>query len=318
MALLIHGCESSATKNSLKTYNANVNALITASDNNGSVVFKDLASGEITSGIETLQTQLANAATTARTQLSQAEGYSVPGQMASAQTSLLQVMELRSKGISTIANNVQAASSKSTSKDGVYNISVGTSMLYSSDVTYKTFVAPDIAAALNSAGIPVGSGAGAQPINGGQIVQDLGWLQSTFIAEKIGAPLSTTVANANNAGPGLHGHELNYVNADGTELSPTGTNAIPASTTPPTFTLNLTNGGTTNEYQVGCKVSLEGLSDTGTSTIPETTAGQTTTCSVQLPSPPPSGTYKVTAEVLPVPGEKNKANNYLTYAVTFN
>ncbi len=319
MALLIHGCESSATKNSLKSYNANVNTLITESDSNGAQLFTDLASGQLNSTtVGALQENLDKLVDNARTQLARAEGFSTPGAMSGAQTALIQVMKLRYQGIEKIANSIQAASDRSTSKDGVYDISVGTSMLYGSDVMYKTFVTTDIAAALNDAGIPVGTAAGAQQINPGQLVQDLGWLQSTFITEKIGAPLSTTAANVNNAAPGLHGHVLNYVSEDGTQLDPTGTNTIPASTTAPTFTLNLTNGGNFNEYQVECKVSIEGLSDTGTSTIPETTAGQTTTCSVQLPSPPPAGTYRVTAEVVPVPGETNKTNNYMTYAVTFN
>ena len=161
---------------------------------------------------------------------------------------------------------------------------------------YKTFVTPDIAKALNGAGIPIGGTTGAQ-INAGQIVTDLGWLQSNFIEEKIGAQLSTTAANANNTGPGLHGHQLNYVSVGTTQLSTTGTNTIPASPAP-TFTLNVTNGGDYNEYDVGCKVSVEGLSDTGTSTIPETFKGQTTNCSVTLPSPPTPGTYQVTARVV--------------------
>jgi CARDB len=318
-ALLIHGCESSAAKNSLKTYNANVNTLITASDNNGAQLFKDLSSGPLNSTtVGPLQTNLDTLLNNARTQLGKAKGFSTPGQVAAAQTALVSVMTLRYQGIEQIANSIQAASNKGTSKDGVRDISVGTSQLYASDVRYKTFVTTGIAAALNGAGIPIGTGAGAQQINPGQLVTDLGWLQSTFITEKIGAPVSTTAANVNNAAPGLHGHVLNYVTEDGTQLDPTGTNTIPSSTTAPTFTLNLTNGGNFNEYQVECKVSIEGLSDTGTSTIPETTAGQTTTCSVQLPSPPPSGTYRVTAEVVPVPGETNKSNNYMTYAVTFN
>jgi hypothetical protein len=79
----------------------------------------------------------------------------------------------------------------------------------------------------------------------------------------------------------------------------------------------VTNGGNFDEYDVGCKVSVSGLSDTGTSTIPETTPGETTTCSVTLPSLPPPGTNTVTAEVVPVPGEKDTSNNYLSFPITF-
>ena len=60
-------------------------------------------------------------------------------------------------------------------------------MLYGSDVIYKTFVTPDIAKALNGAGIPIGGTEGASRSTPGQILPDLGWLNSIFIAEKIGA-----------------------------------------------------------------------------------------------------------------------------------
>lgn len=313
MALLIHGCEVSQTNTSLKNYNADVDALITASDNNGAAMFADLEKGVLNS---TLQTNLNITARNARTQLGKAESFSPPSSMSDAQSALVRVMQLREQGVSQIAKHIQLSATKKTSAGGVYDISVGTSLLFASDVFYKTFVAPDIAKALHAAGLPIGGPTGAQ-INPGQIVTDLGWLQSAFIEEKIGAQLSTTAANANNTAPGLHGHQLNYVSVGTTQLTTAGTNTIPASPAP-TFTLNVTNGGDYNEYDVGCQVSVGNLSDTGRSTIRETFKGQTTNCSVTLPSPPTPGTYTVTAQVLKVPREKNLSNNVLTYVIDFN
>ena len=65
--------------------------------------------------------------------------------MADAQTALLKVMELREQGIGEIAKNIQKAEQRSTSKDGVYDITVGTSRLYGSDVVYKRYVTTEIA-----------------------------------------------------------------------------------------------------------------------------------------------------------------------------
>jgi hypothetical protein len=317
MALLIHGCEVSQTNSSLKNYSADVDSLITASDNNGSAMFTDLESGSLNSStVGALQNKLNIASENARKQLARAESYSPPGAMSDAQSALVRVMQLREQGISQIAKHIQASANKNTSKDGVYDISLGTAQLFSSDVFYKTFVATDIAKVLNATGIPIGGTTGAQ-INPGQIVTDLGWLQSTFISEKIGAQLSTSAANANNNAPGLHGHSLNYVSVGTTQLSTAVTNTIPASPAP-TFTLNVTNGGNFNEYDVGCQVSIANLSDTGTSTIRETFRGQTTNCSVTLPSPPTPGTYQVTARVLKVPRETHLSNNVLTYTIDFN
>lgn len=320
IALLVNGCQSSAGKTSLENYNVAVSQLITDSDTNGAQVFSDLQSGELTtSGVPKLYNDLTNAAQTARTQLRHTQNLSVPGAMASAQSNLVTVMQLRSEGISQIAANIQKAADERTSRDAVNAMLVGTSQLYSSDVIYKTMVATDIAEAFNGAGVPVGTNAGDQQINPGQIVPDLGWLQFTFVATKTGAPLSTSQANANNIGSGPHGHELNYVSVNGTELTPGGAiNTVPA-TSAPTFVLDLTNSGDYPEYQVKCKVSIKGLpDDTGTATIAETTKGEETTCAVKLPNSPPAGEYTVTAQVEKVPRETNTTNNILTYSVEFN
>jgi hypothetical protein len=315
LVLLIHHVHVNQTNNSLKNYAANVNSLINDSDVNGKTMFTDLESGEVNSNqISNLQRQLATALSNARDHLNTAQGLSTPGQVTDAQSNLVQTMQLRVNGIAQIADHIQDAVSTSTSKDAIYDISVGTSELYASDVLYKTFVTTGIAKALNGANLPIGGTTGAQ-INAGQIVPDLGWLQSTFIAAKIGAVLPTKVANT--ASPGLHGHSLNSVSVGSTELSTVTPNTVPANPAP-TFTLNLTNGGSSNEYDVECEIKIAGLTDLGTSTIAETTPGQTTNCSVTLPFPPTSGTFQVTATVVKVPGEKNTANNTMTFTVTFN
>ena len=65
-----------------------------------------------------------------------------------------------------------------------------------------------------------------------------------------------------------------------------------------------------------CKVSLSGTSDSGQTTVPQTTAGQSSSCQVTLPSAPPAGNYTMTAEIAPVLGETNSANNKLTFPIT--
>jgi hypothetical protein len=313
LAVLVKSCSSSATTTSLKNYNASVYNLISASDANGVAVFRNLSDGPLSStNLLTSQVQQADK------QLSQAEQLSVPSQMAAAQSYLVSVMKLRAQGIEDMAANAAQAASSKTSKDAVYNISVGTSKLFGSDVVYKTSVVTNIAKALNADGIHVGTSAG-QPnqINPGQIVTDLGWLQSSWIADKIGAQQSTAQANKNNDQPGLHGHSLNFVTVDGTQLSSTSTNTIPANNAR-TWVLNVTNGGDFNEFDVGCSVTIAGLSDTGTSSIPETVKQQSANCTVTLPSDPTPGTYSVTARVAKVPGETNLTNNVITYSVIFN
>jgi hypothetical protein len=317
LALLIKGCESSAATSALTTYNAKVYNLIASSDNNAANFLgkSGLTSGNLTSS--SVITQLDSDASNARANLNAAEKLHAPSQMAAAQANLVTVMQLRLDGLLTIAGNAQQTASKSTSKDAVANIAMGTSQLYASDVIYKTVVAPDIAKALNAASIPVGTNAGQQAINPGQIIDDLGWLNTTWIAAKVGAQLTTAEANINNSQPNLgHGHQLNYVTVDGLTLSPTGNNTVPASNAR-TWTLNLTNSGQTNENQVVCLLRIHGV-ESATATIPQTTPGEVTNCTVTLPSTPPKGLYSVTATIEKVPYENDLRNNTYTYTVTFN
>src|SRR5207248_8670740 len=94
------------------------------------------------------------------------------------------------------------------------------------------------------------------------------------------------------------------------------TNTISASPAP-TFTLTFTNSGQNNESNVACKVTLSGSSISGSTTVPQTTAGQQSTCQVQLSSSPQPGDYTLSATAQPVPGEQNTSNNTRTTPTTF-
>jgi hypothetical protein len=315
MALLIKSCDSSATTSALKSYNASVYQLIRGSTNNAyNVLETDLTGGDLSGVSQTLT----KAEQSALTDLGTAKALHAPSQMAAAQTALVTVMTLRQQGLLIIATNASQATNKHESDDAVRQISRGTSLLYSSDVVYKTLVAPNIAKALNAAGIPAGSEPNGQPINASQVVPDLGWLDQTWIADTIGANLPTKAANAGNDQPNLtHGDQLNYTTVDGQQLANGLSYTIPAADAQ-TWALNVTDGGQTPEDAVGCSVKIDSLSDEGTATIPSIAAGGTDTCTVTLPSKPETGPYTVTATVDAVPREKNLKNNSQTYTISFN
>lgn len=317
IALLVHGCEVSQSNSSLKNYAASVDTLMTDSGNTGSRLFSDLGSGELSSGSgqQTLQNQVNTLLQAARTQHSRATSLSAPGQLSRANTALGQVMELREQALGIIANNVQGAATASTSTGALAQIAKANYMLAGSDVTYMTFVAPKLAEALHSASIPVGGTSGAQ-IYGGQIVNDLGWLNPTTIGTRIKANLPASVLNKPLPGKSA-GHELNFVTVGGTELSTVSMNTIAASPTP-IFGLNFTNSGQTPEHKVECIVKIDTVSDEGVAIVKETLPGQTYTCDVKLPSKPPRSFWNVTATIKGVPGETNLANNTQTFHVDFN
>jgi hypothetical protein len=308
IAVLIAG--SSGDSGALKNYNASVYQLITSSTSNvqSALGNNGLESGNLTS--TATSEDLAGAEQTARRLLQRAESLHAPSQMAGAQSSLVNVFRLRQQALLLIAKNAAKAADKNASKDALYEIRLGTSQLYASDVIYKTIVAVDIAHALNTAGVP------PQQINGDQVIPDLGWLNTTWIADKIHAQQSTLAANANNDQPGLHGHDIGQVSVGGITLQAGITNKVKAADARH-WVIPVGNGGDFNEYSVGCSIQIVAQSDAGTGVIPETFAHQTTNCNVELPSIPQTGPYQVIARIAKVPGETTLTNNTATYDVTF-
>jgi hypothetical protein len=306
----IHSCQVSARNSALKDYNHNVSSLIQQSNQTGSQFFA-LFNGSAGSG-QDLTNQINQARASADAQLRHAEALDVPDEVKGAQQTFVLALKMRRDALANIAQLIQRALGTSTRDDAIKQMAAEMGRFWASDVIYKDYTAPMIAAALHSAGIAVGPN--GETIEGGQFLPDLGWLSPDFIASKLGVTTTTTTKTP---APGLHGHSLDSVSVNGTTLQTGSPNNVPASP-PPSFTVNFTNGGTNDETNVVVKVSVSGTNVSGQTTVPTTKAGQTATATVPLKSSPPKGTHNVTVEIVPVPGEKNTANNTATYPVTFN
>ncbi|HET9073452.1 MAG TPA: hypothetical protein VFN48_02650 [Solirubrobacteraceae bacterium] len=311
--LLISSCQAANTRSSLEDYNNSVSSLISRSDTTGRQVFAALSSGK---GGTTIAQDLAGPLNDARTELQAAQSLSVPGQMAQAQSNVLLALRMRVDGISTIANSVSQVSTPGAgTRQALDRIATGTARFYASDVVYKGYAAPEIAGALHGDSISVGGNSNIQ-INPGQFLTDLGWLQTSFIATKLGTSDAGGSGSARNSDqPGVHGDAITSVAVGSTTLTTAATNTL-AGSPAPTFTISVLNGGQFNEYGVSCAVSVAG-GPSGHSSIPETTPNNTSTCNVTLPSTVPAGTYQVTVDIGKVPGETNIANNSATYSVQF-
>ncbi len=315
IALGVHSCQVSAANSALKDYSNNVASLIQQSSQTGRQLFSVLASGGGTGNATNLQTQINQTLRNANGQLARARAIDVPGEVKTAQQNLLLAMQMRVDGITSTAAEIQPALGTATNKDAINTIAGDMARFYASDVLYKAYTAPAIAGALHSAGIAVGAPNG-QTIAPDQFLPSLQWLVPAFIANELNVSLAGSGSQAKTAPPGLHGHSLDSVSVAGTPLQTGSTNTIPG-TPAPAFTLNFTNGGNNNETNVVCRVSVTGTSASGQTVVPQTVAGQHGSCQVTLTSAPPAGTQSVVATIEPVAGEKNKANNSLSFPVTF-
>jgi hypothetical protein len=307
IALGIHSCDVSSTNTALQNYTTQVSSLNARSAQTGARLFADLSHAAGAGNPTAVQNQINQARSDAQSQLKQAEGMSVPDQVKTGNQNFVQALRMRADGISNIANDIQPALGTSATQSDINKIAAQTARFYASDVFYKNYAAPEIAAAVNAAGVRF------SPLNGDQFVPDVQWVLPSFIATRLhvaGASTSTRPA------PGIHGHRLDSVSVGGTTLTPGGSATLPASP-PPTFTLTFTNTGTNTETNVVCQVTVNGTGVTGQAIVPQTTPNQQSTCNVKLASSPPAGTQTVVARIERVPGEKSIVRNSQTFTITF-
>jgi hypothetical protein len=320
LAVGVHSCQVSSRNTALRNYNTTVGSLIQRSDATGKQVFGELSGAKSTSNEQALQTELFNAKNDASSQLSQAKSLSAPGQVSSAQQNFVLTLSLRQSGIADIANRIQQALSRTAATDAVTAIAVDMQEFLASDVVYTTQTAPQIAAALHAAGIPVG-GSNGETIQATSYLPDLGWLTPSFVAKELGASVpSSANGAASGTCPSVCGHALNSVSVGGVALSTVGGNTIPASPAP-AFTANFTNTGQNTEHNVTVQVTVStGSGGTITAQAVEsaTQPGQTYGLQIQLPKSPPTGTAQVTVTVERVAGETSVVRNTKVFPVTFD
>jgi hypothetical protein len=308
----VSSCSSSANKSALESYTSNVNSLIKQSQSNSKLLFGQLTSGISSSDAVSTQNQINKIAQTASNVLSSARKQSVPSQAKTAQANLVQALTLRYDGLISIAKQIQPAVGSSISSSAVSTIAGDMARFYSSDVLYKLYTVPELAAALHGAGAAVGGAEGVQ-ISGDQFLPSLSWLTPTYIANTLGVSAGSTSASGSSAsGPLPHGSELNTVSFNGAQLQSSG-NTI-AGKPPPTFTLKFTDSGASTERNVVCKVTVGSAS--GQKVVTEIAAGNSANCSVTLTSSPPAGSATLTATIEKVPGETDTTNNTQSFPVT--
>jgi hypothetical protein len=310
VAVGVHSCQVSATNSALQDYTNSVSSLNQQSVANGKQLFTALSQASGASSATDVQHQINQVLTDEQKVYNKAKDTSVPDQVKSGNGDFVMALRMRVDGIGGIANEIQPALSSTATRASINAIAAETAKFYASDVLYKSYALPQIYGALHAAGTRF------SPINGDQFVPNVEWVLPSYLASVLHA--NVPGAPSAKPAPGLHGHSLTSVSVAGTTLQTGATNTIPASPVP-SFTLSFSNGGTNNERDVRCKVTVNGTNPavTGTTTVPETFAGKTATCSVKLNAAPPKGTQTVVATVEPVPGEKNKDNNTITYTVTF-
>lgn len=315
LVLGIKSCVDSRTTSQLKEFNRKSSQLVTQSDTQvGRPFFKQIQ-GASSKAPTDLQNNVNQLVLLSQDQIKQAKALDAPDSLQSAKDALVLSMQMRHDGLQAISRDLQTAVSRNAndSKNAVTSIAAYMRAFDAADVIYDLRVAPVISKAFDDDGIAVGTG--GEQIANSNFLPDIKWLDPTYV----GSQLSGSGAQGP-ATPGLHGHKIDSVSANGTDLSPDSDNSIPG-TPPPAFAVTFTNGGDVDEANVTVTVKVEGgpTPIVATKVIAGTKAGESQTVQVPLASAPPIGTaVKVTVTVSPVPGESDSSNNSATYPVTFS
>jgi hypothetical protein len=320
LVVLVKGCVDSRRTQALKDYNRNARSLVEQSRSAVSRPFFQALASAAGQQATQLQETLNQLRVVAQEELDQAGRIDVPGQMSEAQQDLRLVLSLRRDGVAQVADLIQQAVGKSAAAGTAVNRIAGEMRAFdASDVVYSQRVAPLILKALKDDGIAAGYGgtSGEQVLPESDFLPEISWINPAFVAGQLGASVSGG-ANGKPA-PGTHGHALDSVRVGGTDLTPGGSNQIPANP-PPAFTVTFTNGGENDETNVRVDVEItgNGAPIKASTVVPSTTAGQQATATVQLrQSPPTSGPVTIKVTVEPVPGEQTTDNNSQTYNALF-
>jgi hypothetical protein len=314
VGLIVRGYLNGKRDSALRTYNEKVSTIASDEAQISTPLFKLLANAANT-GQPMVGDDVNSYRVSAQLEASDARGLSVPSQMTGAQQNLLLSLDLRAEALQTIANEIPNALGTDSASSANTAIAAEMQAFLASDVIYAERVVPLITQALADQQID------DQTVATSRFLPDLGWLNPQTVTQRItGNSGGTTSTGALKPGP--HGHGLLYVSDGGTQL-----NGAPALnqiklTPAPTFILDVANQGDSDETGVVVEMKIQGGAGSKaliTRKTIETKAMTATKVSLNLNGTPPVGeTVRLTAEVLPVPGEHDTTNNTLSFLVSFS
>lgn len=316
LVLGINGCLNSRQEQALKDYNRNVATVVQDANSNADNFFKALAQGGRSS--TDVQSQINQFRVAAVGQTRRAGALDVPGDMRPAHRNLLLALGLVQEAIGKVAAKLPSALSTDppTAEPAVRSIAGEMQAFTAADVVYNRRTAALIKQVLDDKQI------GGQTIQKSEFLQNLGWLTPSTVAKRINAQAARGAGDAATTEPlpGLHGHGIISVGVGTQTLQPRpAANRIVASSNV-TFNVKFANQGDNPETDVRIRIRIRGAGDTITvqKTVDQTLPKAETTVAVPLGQAPPlSSAVTITAEVLPVPGEKNTTNNSQDYSALF-
>ena len=310
IALVVSGCLKSQQKQSLETYNRDVNRIAQESEQQVSKpFFSELTDANSKSTLD-VENQLNQLHIQAQSQAADAKSLSVPGAMSGAQRDLLLALDFRAEGVAKVASLVRTALGGQ-AKQASTTIAGDMEIFLASDVIYSQRVVPLIQQTLTANGIQ------GQSTTPSRFLPNLGWLEATTVL----ARLTGQAASSSSSGvaPGHHGSVLKGVSVGTKTLEgEPALNHISGGSSP-TFTVMVENDGEFPEtdVKVDLTVTAEGKQLKASHVINMTEPKKTVNVEMPVSGVPLKVASKVEVQIEPVPGETNHEGTKGTFLGIF-
>jgi hypothetical protein len=317
--LLVKGCASIRKENSYKDYVREVAADVQQSQQESDAVFGLLRKGQAggQSPVD-LQNNINGFRAEAAKLAERAKNRDVPGELKTYNRYLVDTLQLRADGLSSVARLLPTALGDQGAGTAIKQIAAQNRLFDASDVLFTQRYLPGLFKTIKDQGlendVPV-------PVTLRQpkgFLPSIQWLAPNSVASQLTGTASTENTAAT---PGLHGTGLVSVTVQpsGKTLSTSGTTDIPAQKGL-SFDVQVQNQGQNDEKNVTVQVRISGAGKAISvdQQIASVAQGATATASVPLPSLPPTGRpVTITVTVKAVPGEKKLDNNKQSYQAIF-
>ncbi|MGK2932022.1 MAG: CARDB domain-containing protein [Solirubrobacterales bacterium] len=238
--------------------------------------------------------------------LSRVEKLNTPGDMESAQSTLLLVYQLRASAMNKIAERMPTALGDEGKEKAIKTIAGQMEVLSAADVLYNQVTRHQVDNTIAN------NGASSPEVPRSTFVPDSSWVDPATIEDALGGVSGASSGEADD--DLIHGTELTSAAIGGITLDSSVSNTIPAGTGS-AVDVSVTNQGEGEETDVQVSISVDGGAAI-TSSIDTLAVGETGVATVQL-TPEPQGEVTLDIEVEPLPGEEVEENNSLSFTVNF-
>lgn len=305
IVLGIRSCLDARSNRALEDYASNVTQIVDETNALGETTFEtiedpgDLSITDFTGEMETDRNAMDGF-------LSRVERLDVPGDMKTAQRSLLLAYQLRTDAMGVIASKMPTALGDEGSEDAVAAIAGAVGVLDAADVLFNRVTRHQIDGQIEASGADIPDQPRAQFVPGGA-----DWTSPETISDAL-ATVGGGTAEADDTA--IHGTGISSVAIGGVALDPTVDNTVPAGTDP-TVEVSVQNQGGAEESDITVTVSTD-TGESGEGSITTLGVGETGIATISLDAAP-TGQTTLTVSVDGVPGESLLDNNEATYTVTF-